>query len=341
MPSSRAGRAGSENRPVTVIDFAKIDADVEQPGAKAIYQPSDGQRIRRGVQGPILKPLVEETTSPHQHTASPAPKAHAPSVSRTRLAKLSTITAQPVIHLPSLSKSLDCETLFDLKLGKDRWFLVAQSTAKDSRLLLVQKFTRPEIKNLSFLGKSLNHKNIAAKIKAVEQDDVFVIAWEFMPMSLKQVVRSPFLTELKVASILGQVLEGLQYLYSQKLEHAGLSCSTVLIDSAGVVKIGGLEHCRHIESTESFDTKPLKRLTIELVNGSYIDGVNCSITNPTLQESGRFLNFLAGLDARCNISDLQTHELFCQKWTPESLRGLVSFANYFTLWSRECPPESV
>lgn len=272
MPSSR-----SENRPVTFIDFAKIDAAVRQPGANAIqpgataiYQPSAGQRIRPGVQGPTLNTLVDEQTSPHQQAAPSAPKARDPSVSRreaahgSRLGNLSetdeyppppNTIAPPLVHLPSPSKSLDWESespdweskspdwesLFDLELGKDRWFLVAQSTAKDSRLLLVQKFTGPEIKNLSFLKslnhkniaaetttveqieqgkqiqqreqikrnlsflKSLNHKNIAAEITTVKQKNMFLIAWEFMPMCLQQVARGRFLTELKVASILGQV----------------------------------------------------------------------------------------------------------------------------------------
>ncbi|KAJ6436731.1 ABC transporter transmembrane region [Purpureocillium lavendulum] len=190
------------------------------------------------------------------------------------------------------------------------------------------------------ITENLEHKNLLARIQEFGGGEF--IAWEFMPMSLLHLARSRFLNELGIASILGQAL------HDKRLEHCGLSCSTVLISSNGVVKIGGLEHCKEISGDAhraGIDGEGLKRLTLELVDGHYIESLNgkgrFQITNVNLDNLQNIVDFIDKLNGRVKISTLQQQKLFRLKGRPEVLKGMIAYAQYFALFFKEYPSQVV
>lgn len=273
----------------TVIDFKQLidrTQTVTSEGAPSIYQP-DGSPAREAVarkrakHTPTLAGLPE--AGERGLYAKDAPPSHrpdglaAPSTGQQLERILPSLPGpQQKIHakehptsfapVTSASRTPTWESLFDLELGGDRRFLVAQSTDGDG-LLLVQRIEDPEGKEklpgtsemLVELEKrllaiqSIRHGNIVAPIH-VQHQQALLVAWEFMPMSLVEIARSRFLTEARVAAILDQVctsesskrqyadllkvLKGLQHLHSGGFQHLGLGCSTVFVNAEGTVKIG-------------------------------------------------------------------------------------------------------
>lgn len=273
----------------TVIDFKQLidrTQTVTSEGAPSIYQP-DGSPAREAVarkrakHTPTLAGLPE--AGERGLYAKDAPPSHrpdglaAPSTGQQLERILPSLPGpQQKIHakkhptpfapVTSASRTPTWESLFDLELGGDRRFLVAQSTDGDG-LLLVQRIEDPEGKEklpgtsemLVELEKrllaiqSIRHGNIVAPIH-VQHQEALLVAWEFMPMSLVEIARSRFLTEARVAAILDQVctsesskrqyadllkvLKGLQHLHSGGFQHLGLGCSTVFVNAEGTVKIG-------------------------------------------------------------------------------------------------------
>ncbi|KAK4069643.1 hypothetical protein Purlil1_13669 [Purpureocillium lilacinum] len=352
----------------TVIDFKKLidrTQTATSEGAPSIYQP-EGSPAREAVarkrakHTPTLAGLPE--AGERGLYAKDAPPSHrpdglaAPSTGQQLERILPSLPGpeqkihakeHPTSFAPvnSASRNPTWESLFDLELGGDRRYLVAQSTG-GTGLLLVQRIEDPEGKEklpgtaetLAEL-QSIRHGNIVAPIHLVQHQQALLVAWEFMPMSLVEIARSRFLTEARVAAILDQVLKGLQHLHGEGFQHLGLSCSTVFVNAEGTVKIGGLEGCRKSTKSGPVDTKPLQRLTVELLSGSYNKEGTCRITNPRLQTIN-LCDFLSDLDKICTFSTLREHKLFDQKGGPESLLGIVAYANYFYHWIRKCPPVS-
>ncbi|KFY66716.1 hypothetical protein V497_00765, partial [Pseudogymnoascus sp. VKM F-4516 (FW-969)] len=66
--------------------------------------------------------------------------------------------------------------------------------------------------------------------------------FEHVPISLAHVAKSrSFLTEVELAAILGQILEGLAHLASIGLEHGSLSCSNILFGTGEDITVTGGE----------------------------------------------------------------------------------------------------
>ncbi|KAG0644960.1 hypothetical protein D0Z07_9342 [Hyphodiscus hymeniophilus] len=60
-----------------------------------------------------------------------------------------------------------------------------------------------------------------------------------MPVSLERIVRSPaYPDERQLVAILGQVVAGVAYLAAEGFEHGSLTCSNILLNIDGDVKIG-------------------------------------------------------------------------------------------------------
>ncbi|PNP59219.1 hypothetical protein FNYG_15001 [Fusarium nygamai] len=65
----------------------------------------------------------------------------------------------------------------------------------------------------------------------------FIVAYEFMPVSLAEIAASRKVRGPELAYILKQILDGLLYLEELDMGHPELSCSNVLLDTSGEVKI--------------------------------------------------------------------------------------------------------
>ncbi|KAM5359394.1 hypothetical protein ACJA88_015100 [Fusarium oxysporum] len=112
----------------------------------------------------------------------------------------------------------------------------------------------------------------------------FTVVYEFMPVSLAEIAASRKVRGPELAYILKQILDGLLYLEEHDIGHPELSCSNVLLDTSGQVKIctvtsftyqsgiladlftkGGQHFCSY--GTTDNLLAGFWRITVELMNG--------------------------------------------------------------------------
>ncbi|KFY68144.1 hypothetical protein V496_01264 [Pseudogymnoascus sp. VKM F-4515 (FW-2607)] len=75
-------------------------------------------------------------------------------------------------------------------------------------------------------------------------------------------------TELQLAVILRQILDGLEYLASEGLEHGNITCENILISTEGSIRIAGQECCRKLNTNRSSikDIRGVGYVAMELMN---------------------------------------------------------------------------
>ncbi|KAF5725156.1 hypothetical protein FMUND_119 [Fusarium mundagurra] len=88
----------------------------------------------------------------------------------------------------------------------------------------------------------------------------FIVAYEFMPVSLAEIAASRKVRGPELAYILKQILDGLLYLEELDMGHPELSCSNVLLDTSG-----GQHFCSY-GTTDNLVTG-FWEITAELMNG--------------------------------------------------------------------------
>ncbi|KAK2666458.1 Serine-threonine/tyrosine-protein kinase, catalytic domain [Fusarium oxysporum f. sp. vasinfectum] len=93
----------------------------------------------------------------------------------------------------------------------------------------------------------------------------FTVVYEFMPVSLAEIAASRKVRGPELAYILKQILDGLLYLEEHDIGHPELSCSNVLLDTSGQVKIWGQHFCSY--GTTDNLLAGFWRITVELMNG--------------------------------------------------------------------------
>ncbi|KAG9228274.1 hypothetical protein BJ875DRAFT_477910 [Amylocarpus encephaloides] len=89
-----------------------------------------------------------------------------------------------------------------------------------------------------------------------------------MPLSLERIVRSPaYPDERQLAAILGQVVTGMAYLLVEGFQHRSLTCSNILLNTDGDVKIANQECCHVISEPKGSprDFGALSSITMELM----------------------------------------------------------------------------
>ncbi|XTI96046.1 hypothetical protein V2W45_1474915 [Cenococcum geophilum] len=87
------------------------------------------------------------------------------------------------------------------------------------------------------------------------------VAFEYMQYSLYYITGNPLLNEIRLAAIVGQILNGLMYLASEGLD-GSLTCSTILIHPCG-----DDYELRRYNSTESRYIRALGKVVEELISG--------------------------------------------------------------------------
>ncbi|EXK79222.1 hypothetical protein FOQG_16168 [Fusarium oxysporum f. sp. raphani 54005] len=93
----------------------------------------------------------------------------------------------------------------------------------------------------------------------------FTVVYEFMPVSLAEIAASRKVRGPELAYILKQILDGLLYLEEHDIGHPELSCSNVLLDTSGQVKIWGQHFCSY--GTTDNLLAGFWQITVELMNG--------------------------------------------------------------------------
>ncbi|KAG7402687.1 CTD kinase subunit alpha [Fusarium oxysporum f. sp. rapae] len=115
------------------------------------------------------------------------------------------------------------------------------------------------------IAQSIGHENFVRQLAVYEEREGFVVAYEFVPMSLSEVVANMNLSGSELATILKQVIGGLLYLEQHGLCHAQLTCSDILINHEGNVKIWGHQYYESQSSAAMVDA--LCVLTAQLMSG--------------------------------------------------------------------------
>ncbi|KAM3547201.1 hypothetical protein ARSEF4850_010161, partial [Beauveria asiatica] len=190
------------------------------------------------------------------------------------------------------------------------------------RLGLNEPFLVAERKSITFNVLELaQHPNFATAYEIYKLEDSYLIVFEHLPLSLAEVVGNPYLTGPRLAAIIGQVVKALELLEQHNLRHNHLTCSNILLDPNGRVKLSQ-EDC--VESSSQKDIRDLGRVMMELIQGYAKENENVGLDNPQGWDM-EVLDFLSATTSASSASELQKHP-FLRTWQKEKLKGLVSLA---------------
>ncbi|RSL95854.1 hypothetical protein BHE90_009559 [Fusarium euwallaceae] len=161
------------------------------------------------------------------------------------------------------------EPYFDLTLGRHEELVIAatEQAAPDPEQtsVIFWNITGPSARDQVSVVRTINHKNFVRGLGVYPRPEAFIVAYEFLPISLLEVATSRKLRGPEMACILKQILDGLMYLEELNLGHPELTCSNILLDTSGHVKIWGQHFCRYGMADNL--VAGLWRITAELMIG--------------------------------------------------------------------------
>ncbi|KAL6351734.1 hypothetical protein LRP88_14982 [Fusarium phalaenopsidis] len=179
------------------------------------------------------------------------------------------------------------EPYFVLTLGRHEELVIAatEQAAPDPEQtsVIFWNITGPSARDQVSVVRTINHKNFVRGLGVYPTPEAFIVAYEFLPISLLEIATSRKLRGPEMACILKQVrasmtldvyglltctqkiLDGLLYLEELNLGHPELTCSNILLDTSGHVKIWGQHFCRYGMADNL--VAGLWRITAELMIG--------------------------------------------------------------------------
>lgn len=173
------------------------------------------------------------------------------------------------------------------------------------------------------------HGNILSMREFFDHEGSIFSVSEHMPIALRHFAGVPeHLTEVQLASTLGQILDGLIYLANDSLEHGHLTSSNVLVNSWGHVKIANQECChRQDAEQQTRDIAALSLIAMELMQKQVEDGGNIGVKD--LQRwpaDSKSVSFLSESTSETSLYRLRKHTLFTLPWGSDKLQGFVDLA---------------
>ncbi|KFZ24055.1 hypothetical protein V502_01467 [Pseudogymnoascus sp. VKM F-4520 (FW-2644)] len=208
---------------------------------------------------------------------------------------------------------------------------VASNRVYPHNLFIVKRLKGPDDARGIRLLHTVRHNNFHDMLECFSYEGAYYAVFEHVPISLAHVAKSPhFLTEVELAAILGQILEGLAHLASNGLEHGSLSCSNILLGTDGDIKIAGQERCQELASLDqghSRDIRALGNITMELMqkytkhDGAI--GVDDLVRWPS---DCNAVGFLSMTTSATSVDELLQHPLLQCDWDKVDLKWIVAFA---------------
>ncbi|KAH7330038.1 hypothetical protein BKA65DRAFT_527718 [Rhexocercosporidium sp. MPI-PUGE-AT-0058] len=198
------------------------------------------------------------------------------------------------------------EKFYDVELGGP--VEVAIRKAAPVELVHVRAFVTQAAEKTLHVYRQLQHPNI--------------------PLSLEPIVRSPAYPDARqLAAILGQIITGVAYLAAEGFEHGSLTCSNILLNTDGDVKIANQECCHVKSDGRPRDIRALSSITMELMQ-KYVKedgavGVDDLHRWPSNSDA---VGFLSATTSTASAAELLEHPLLSRPHHKESLIGLVSLA---------------
>ncbi|KAG9249630.1 uncharacterized protein F5Z01DRAFT_472174 [Emericellopsis atlantica] len=199
--------------------------------------------------------------------------------------------------------------------------IVASERAAPMSRVGVRRFPRgnQDTETLSRL-REVRHANIVAALEAFQGQKILYIVFEDMHMPLDHVIRCPRRrTSDEVGTIVGQILDGLDYLDSHRWCHSRLSCETILVQMAGDVKIGMQELCRAASSREQQQNlTDIGTITIKLMQGYALEEGKVGVEDLSDWQESSILDFLSAITSSDRAGRLRKNIFLVQIWEKES-----------------------
>ncbi|CZT10227.1 uncharacterized protein RAG0_14760 [Rhynchosporium agropyri] len=176
------------------------------------------------------------------------------------------------------------------------------------------------------LLQSISHRNLQQTLECFHLDDSYFAIFAYDPISLAHIACSPpFLTELQLAAIVGQILDGLLYLAKNGLEPGPYKCSNILLDAGGTVKITSHDSCRSVASKQ--DLRALGYVTMELMQKYPNSSGSIGLENfEHWPSDGDAVAFLAMTTSATSLEQLFSHPLLDCVWRGEDLKWIRALA---------------
>ncbi|KAI1166677.1 hypothetical protein F5B18DRAFT_605318 [Nemania serpens] len=195
---------------------------------------------------------------------------------------------------------------------------------------IVRHSAEEYIQNICQLG----HPNLVENLEIYIGSDAscFLIS-KFMPTSLLYIRRAPiYPTEPQLASILHQVLSGLEFLLNCGLVHEQLSCANILVNFAGEVKICDVENCSRSGDTAAL-SRSFSKITMNLMDKERVKSTVVGLTHPE-NWSHNAINMFTTITTTPDVKKLLTHA-FLQKKDQQELLWLIPFILITASYNRE------
>ncbi|PGG98897.1 hypothetical protein GX51_06544 [Blastomyces parvus] len=208
---------------------------------------------------------------------------------------------------------------------------IAVHRTRPSRVVAIREYPMEDAERMLQRFRQVQHQNIISARECYSDKEAMYALVDDLPLTLVQLVGCrAYPSESQLASIIGQVLDGLSYLITAGFEHKSLTCSNILLGLDGSVKIAGLEFCveRLPNQTQIESIKALATITMELMQKYDKDdgliGVDDLDRWPV--DSASF-GFLSATSSAMSIEVLKEHPLVSkQRPSPGVLVGLARLA---------------
>jgi hypothetical protein len=97
------------------------------------------------------------------------------------------------------------ERIYQLRLGVGDRVNVAERKSPPFDIVTVRSFSGPRIEDKLYMLQRIQHPNFVSAFDAFKFEQSLYIVFEHMPISLQYIAGNPYINELRLASILGQV----------------------------------------------------------------------------------------------------------------------------------------
>ncbi|KAK3935052.1 kinase-like domain-containing protein [Diplogelasinospora grovesii] len=175
------------------------------------------------------------------------------------------------------------EIMYQLRLGLDHRAIVAEIRKRPpvtddefKDVFSIRRFTDSDMKAKQDLFRDIRHQNFVPAHEIYWLENTYYVVLEHMSCSLYEVRGNEHLDELRLAAIIGQIVDGISYLEQSGLCYDELNCSRIFLGDDGIVRIGEQERC-YRTSPVVFSRKNVRDLgpiVMDLITGDYKDDTN-------------------------------------------------------------------
>ncbi|KAF7133643.1 hypothetical protein CNMCM5793_004951 [Aspergillus hiratsukae] len=246
------------DRPVTQIFAASLPVKRSAPSALTPkLMPKESQRPTNA------KPTKKAKEDAGQEISRNVLRDHAQDLHHSSVRREG-LAAQPLVIRESPWRTL--KDLFTCDLAGP--VSVAVDDKNPSKVIAVRAFSRKKADTWLQVLQQTQHLNVISARQIFKDHGMTYFIVDDLPLTLKHLVACDvFPSELQLASILVQVLDGILHLLENGFEHESLTCSNTLLGQDGVIQIAALEHCvkRQPNQSQAKTLRSLANITMLLM----------------------------------------------------------------------------